>query len=125
MNAPQTYVQTSEAKTAYDARWKRIMDCVNFKTPDRMPTSTFCKHSGWPSSAAWSHAQLMYDYDKAKELGERVLREFEPDVHNPLLLNVAAGPALEAVDYKQLIWPGHGVRDDQPYQIRSRIHEGG
>ena len=67
-----------------------------------------------------SHRQLMYDYDKAKELGERVLREFEPDVHNPLLLNVAAGPALEAVDYKQLIWPGHGVRDDQPYQYLDR-----
>ena len=32
MNAPQTYAQTPEAKTAYDARWKRIMDCVNLKT---------------------------------------------------------------------------------------------
>ena len=119
MNASPTYVQTPEAKTAYDARWQRIMDCVNLKTPDRMPTSMFCTF--WLAKfGGISHRQLMYDYDKAKELGERVLREFEPDVHNPLLLNVAAGPALEAVDYKQLIWPGHGLRDDQPYQYLDR-----
>ena len=27
---------------------------------------------------------------------------------------------LEAVDYKQLIWPGHGVGDNQPYQYLDR-----
>ena len=42
MNAPQTYVQTPEAKAAYDARWQRIMDCVALKQPDRMPVSMFC-----------------------------------------------------------------------------------
>ena len=74
MNAPQTHAQTPEAKTAYDARWKRIMDCVNLKTPDRMPTSMFCTF--WLAKfGGISHRQLMYDYDKAKELGERVLRE--------------------------------------------------
>jgi hypothetical protein len=119
MNALQTSVQTPEAKTAYDARWQRVMDCVNLKTPDRMPTAMFCTF--WLAKfGGISHRQLMYDFDKAKELGERALREFEPDVHNPLLLNVAAGPALDAVDYKQLIWPGHGVRDDQPYQYLDR-----
>ena len=39
MNAPQTYVQSPEAKAAYDARWQRIMDCVALKQPDRMPTA--------------------------------------------------------------------------------------
>jgi hypothetical protein len=39
MTAPQTYVQTPAAKAAYDVRWQRIMDCVNLKQPDRMPTT--------------------------------------------------------------------------------------
>ena len=66
MNAPQTHAQTPEAKAAYDARWQRIMDCVNLKTPDRMPTSMFCTF--WLAKyGGISHRQLMYDYDKAKE----------------------------------------------------------
>jgi len=40
----------------------------------------------------------------------------QPDLHNPFLVHVTAGPLLDALDYKQLIWPGHGVGDDQPFQ---------
>ena len=36
MNAPQSTVQTPEAKAAYDARWKRVMDCVALQQPDRI-----------------------------------------------------------------------------------------
>jgi hypothetical protein len=119
MNAPQTEFQTPEAEAAYNARWQRVMDCVNLKQPDRMPTAMFCTFF-LAKLGGISHRQLMYDYDKAKELGERALIELEPDVHNPLLLNTAAGPVLEAVDYKQLIWPGHGVGENQPYQYLDR-----
>jgi hypothetical protein len=119
MNDPQIPVQTSHAKAAYDQRWQRVMDCVNLKQPDRMPTAMFCTF--WLAKLGGvSHRELMYNYEKTKELGERALRELEPDVHNPLLLNTAAGPVLEAVDYKQLIWPGHGVGDNQPYQYLDR-----
>ncbi len=31
MTTPQSQVQTPAAKAAYDARWQRIMDCVNLK----------------------------------------------------------------------------------------------
>ena len=119
MNDPHIPAQPSEAKAAYDKRWQRVMDCVNLKTPDRMPTAMFCTF--WLAKLGGiSHRELMYNPEKASELGERALIELEPDVHNPLLLNTAAGPVLEAVDYKQLIWPGHGVRDDQPYQYLDR-----
>ena len=115
MKPPTFDIPNPEAKAAYDARWQRIMDCVALKQPDRMPTSMFCtfflaKYGGV------SHRQLMYDYAKAKELSERAIVEFEPDVHNPLMLNVAAGPILDATGFKQLNWPGHGVADDQPFQ---------
>ena len=67
-----------------------------------------------------SYRQLMYDYDKTKEIAERAMLEFEPDAPAPTILAIATGRALEAIDFKQLQWPGHGARDDQPYQYLDR-----
>jgi hypothetical protein len=119
MNAPQTTVQTPEAKAAYDARWQRVMDCVALKQPDRMPTALFCTF--WMAKfAGVTNRELMYNYENTAAIAERVLLELEPDVCSPLLLNTAIGPVLDAMDYKQLIWPGHGVGDNQPYQYLDR-----
>jgi uroporphyrinogen-III decarboxylase len=41
-------------------------------------------------------------------------------VHSPLVLATASGNALEAIGFKQLQWPGHGVGDDQPFQYIDR-----
>ena len=63
----------------------------------------------------------MYDYDKAKEIGERACSASSNPTHiTRCCSTVAAGPALDAVGFKQLQWPGHGVRDDQPYQYLDR-----
>jgi uroporphyrinogen-III decarboxylase len=119
MNAPETYAQTAEAKAAYDARWQRVMDCVALKQPDRMPTAMVATF--WLARyGGISYRQLMYDYEKAKEIMERAILEFEPDAPGPMVLGIVSGPSLEAVGYKQLQWPGHGVRDDQPYQYLDR-----
>jgi Uroporphyrinogen decarboxylase (URO-D) len=119
MTSPLPYPQASTAKAAYDARWQRILDCVALRQPDRMPTgmlATFwlAKYGGI------SHRQLMYDYEKAKEIAERAIIEFEPDASSPLILGTAMGPSLEAFGFRQLQWPGHGLRDDQPYQYLDR-----
>jgi len=119
MNTLQTYVQTPDAKTAYDARWQRVMDCVALKQPDRMPTA-FMATFWLAKYGGISYRQLMYDYEKTKEIAERALLEFEPDSPAPTMLAIATGNALEAIGYKQLQWPGHGTRDDQPYQYLDR-----
>jgi hypothetical protein len=38
----------------------------------------------------------------------------------PLVMLTAAGRSLEALDFKQLKWPGHGVSDDQGFQYLDR-----
>ncbi len=119
MTAPQTYFQAPAAKAAYDARWRRVMDCVNLKQPDRMPTA-FMATFWLAKYGGISYRQLMYDYDKTKEIAERALLEFEPDAPAPTILAIATGRAMEAIDFKQLQWPGHGARDDQPYQYLDR-----
>ena len=113
------YEQSDAAKAAYDARWARILACVRLEQPDRMPTAmqTFF----WPAThAGISYKELMYDYDKNKQICFDVVKEFEPDGVYTLVLSSALGPLLDKLDYKQLQWPGHGVRDDQPFQYLDR-----
>ena len=96
------------------------MDCVNLEDAGpHADRDVLHLLAGQARRHQPSRADVQFEKAKA-ELGERALIELEPDVHNPLLLNTAAGPVLDAVDYKQLIWPGHGVRDDQPYQYLDR-----
>jgi hypothetical protein len=111
--------QTAEAKAAYDTRWKRIMDCVALKQPDRMPVALYATF--WLAKyGGISCRELMYDYDKNKAIAERAVLEFEPDVYSQLVLGTASGPSLEAIGFKQVQWPGHGVGDNQPYQYLDR-----
>lgn len=109
----------SDNRLAYDARWKRILDCVALKQPDRMPVALYatfwlCKYG------RISHRELMYDYEKAREIAERAVLEFDPDTYSPMVLGTTQGRSLEALGFKQLQWPGHGVGDDQPFQYLDR-----
>jgi uroporphyrinogen-III decarboxylase len=112
-------VQTREAKAKFDARWQRILDCVALKQPDRMPVAFyaifwFAKYGGI------SCRDLMYDYEKAAAVTEQAILELEPDAVSPVFAGIAIGRILEAVDFKQLQWPGHGVSDNQPFQYLDR-----
>jgi uroporphyrinogen-III decarboxylase len=111
--------QTAAGKAAYDERWQRLMDCVALKQPDRMPVIFYATF--WLANyGGMSYRELMYDYDRTQEVAERAVLEFDPDATGPLVLVNSFGRALEALDFKQLQWPGHGVRDDQPYQYLDR-----
>jgi len=110
---------TLDNKAAYDARWKRIMDCVTLGQPDRMPVALF--GTFWLAKyAGVSHKQLMYDLDGTAAIAERAVLDLDPDTVSPLVLQTAMGPTLDAVAYKQLQWPGNGVGDNQPYQYLDR-----
>ena len=106
-------------KVAYDQRWQRILDCVALKQADRMPvvmygTYWFAKYGNITKK------QLTYDYERTAAITEQAVLEFEPDAVAPLFAGTALGKVFEALDYKQLQWPGHGVGDDQPYQYLDR-----
>jgi len=109
----------SAVQAAYDQRWQRILDCVALKQPDRMPVAFFATF--WLAKYGnISCKQLMYDYEKTREIAERAVLEFDPDTYSTLVLATASGRALEAIGFKQVQWPGHGVGDDQPYQYLDR-----
>ncbi len=106
-------------QAAFDKRQQRIMDCVALKTPDRMPVAMFATF--WLAKYGnITCKELMYNYEGTKEIATRAVLEFEPDGVSPGLAGIAMGNALEAIDFKQLQWPGHGVDDNQPFQYLDR-----
>jgi uroporphyrinogen-III decarboxylase len=107
------------ARAEHDKRWQRILDSAALRQPDRMPVVLYATF--WLARyGGISCRQLMYDYDKCAELSERAILEFEPDAYTPMLFASACGQSLEAIGFKQLQWPGHGVGDNQPYQYLDR-----
>ena len=112
--------ETPEAKAAFDKRWRRIIDLVELKTPDRMPVALYATF--WMAKyGGITCKQLMYDYETTRALGERATLEFEPDVVSAAMVaGVSYGRSLELLDYKPLQWPGHGVGENQPYQYLDR-----
>ena len=122
MSAQETGTPASTAPAGgpgYARRWQRIMDCVALRQPDRMPVIMYATF--WLAKyAGITCRQLMYEYELTREIAERAIVEFDPEAYNPMVLQSASGRALEAVGFKQLQWPGHGVRDDQPFQYLDR-----
>jgi uroporphyrinogen-III decarboxylase len=111
--------QNPETQQAYDKRFQRIMDCVALKQPDRMPVALHATF--WLARyGGVTYKELMYDFEKNMAIGERAVLELEPDGVAPLFALTCMGPSLEAVGFKQLQWPGHGVGDNQPYQYLDR-----
>lgn len=106
-------------KAAYDARRQRIMDCVALKQPDRMPVALYATF--WLAKyGGVTFKELMYDYERTAAIAERAVLEFEPDAVSPLVSMIASGRSLEALGYKQLQWPGHGVGENQSFQYLDR-----
>ena len=114
----------ADVGAAFDRRWQRVADCIALRTPDRMPVSLiagfwFARYGGV------SYRALMYDHETANAVRERALLEFEPDIGGGAGPSVAWGPLLDAIDFRQLEWPGHGVGDNSSYQYLDReyMHE--
>ncbi len=103
----------------HDQRWQRILDTIALKQPDRMPVAMYATF--WLAKYGdITCEQLMHDYDKLKEISERAVLEFDPDIYSPMVLGVGSGRSLEAIGFKQVEWPGHGVGENQPFQYLDR-----
>lgn len=99
---------------AYREREKRLTDAIQLRTPDRVPItlglSYFpAKLTGTRASAAY------YDFPAWKDAYVKAARFCEADRY---LVNFSqAGPVLEAIDSRQMKWPGHGVSEYHTHQF--------
>jgi len=109
------------AKTSeelYKEREKRINDAIQLKVPDRVPI-WFQDLSFFPAKyVGITFEEAMYDDDKLFAAYKKTITDFEPDMYfNPGHAIHTPGDALEAVDCKQIKWPGHGVSPYHTFQF--------
>ena len=105
-----------EAANLYQEREKRFNDAVALRVPDRVPIMI-----SWgflPAIQAGMTIQdVMYDPDKLWASQWALTKKFQPDMEqNPFALRFI-GPVLEALDFKQLKWAGHGLGPNTTYQF--------
>jgi uroporphyrinogen-III decarboxylase len=105
----------------YGEREKRVNDAIHLKEPDRVPLMSLfgffpAKYTGITIEDA------MHDYDKMMKAWVDTYTDFQPDTYeNPFPL-FFLGPTLDALDAKQLKWPGHGVGVMSSYQFVEGEH---
>jgi len=107
------------AKTSeelYGEREKRVLDAIALKVPDRVPIVVL--FGFFPAKyAGLTVEEAMYDPEKLFDAQLKALLEFAPDMDQAPFAIRSLGPTLEALDFRQLKWPGHGVAKDHTYQF--------
>jgi len=100
----------------FQERTRRVEDAVQLKVPDRVPFLP--AFSFFPAKyAGISFEEAMYDYDKLAEVSKKAIMDFELDMYMNPFSQLALGPLMEILDYRQLKWPGHGVSPNYTYQF--------
>jgi hypothetical protein len=103
----------------YKKRTNRIQDAIELKQPDRVPFAPYATF--FPAVyAGLSFEEAMHDYDKLAAAIRKFMIDFQPDVLSDTFLLLAWAPTLEILDYKQLVWPGHGGKPNATYQFVDR-----
>jgi len=102
---------------AYKERLERVEHAIRLKVPDRVPIFLF---SGYlPAKyTGMTFEEAHYDSDKYLAACKKFTIDFAPDLY----LNAGspvktAGAALDALDMRQIKWPGHGISCNSPFQF--------
>lgn len=108
----------TNGETRYAEKTRRIMEAVGLRQTDRVPTTLFATF--WLARyGGVSCRDLMYSYENTSNIMRKAVLELDPDSYNSPYLTML-GPALDAIGYKQLQWPGHGVGENHSFQYLDR-----
>ena len=99
--------KNAEAEEAYKKRARRLADAIQLRVPDRVPIAPHLTFFG-ANYAGMTAEEVMYDYDKGYAAYKKTALDFQWDTAASHTV-AFSGPFFEALDYKQLKWPGHGV----------------
>jgi uroporphyrinogen-III decarboxylase len=90
------------------------MDAVQLKTPDRVPISIGLNYfpAKFTGTTTWA---AYYDFPSWKQAYIKAAQYYDPD--RLLVVLNQSGHVLEALDARQLKWPGHGVSRYHTHQF--------
>ncbi len=102
-----------EAQRTFQVRAQRLVDAYNLKEPDRVPVSLPLGDLPFNLYGINAHT-AMYDIEKAitacNEFNQKYSAELECWA-SPMSI---PAKALEILDYRLYVWPGHGLSVDSP-----------
>jgi hypothetical protein len=102
-----------EAKKNYDVRVKRLIDVFNLRKPDRVPINITA--GNLPLTMAWLKPRAaFYEPQKAIDASMKFNEKYSEELELFSLPMAMSGEALDILDYKLYVWPGHGLSDDAP-----------
>ena len=106
------------AEELFQERRRRIQAAIALEVPDRVPI-WFQDLSFFPARyAGITFEEAMYDSQKLFSAYRKTIVELEPDLYfNPGHAIHTPGDALEALDCKQVRWPGGGLAPNRPFQF--------
>ena len=114
-SAPGIEFVSKEAEEAYKKRTKRIADAIQLKKPDRVPFIPMWEYF-YARYSKVSCYDVMYNAEIARWAARKVVTELEPDAYqSPFFF--CTGPLLDALDVKELRWPGHGIPFSNAHQF--------
>jgi len=101
-------------RETYEERARRVEDAIQLKEPDRVPVVLSLGY--FPAKyAGITCADAFYNPARWKEASIKTVVDFAPD--SAIALGPDSGAALEALDFKQMVWPGHGGSPNHTHQF--------
>jgi len=114
-SAPGVDFVSKQAEEVYKKRTKRIADAILLKKPDRVPIVPMWEYF-YAKYAGVSCYDVLYNAEIARSATKKTIVELEPDAYQgPIFFNL--GPLYDALDLKELRWPGHGIVLDKGHQF--------
>lgn len=108
---------SEEAKKNYQIRAQRIIDAYNVREPDRIPIQLPIGDSPYLLYGINCHT-AMYDIQKAVEACREFNKKYAAELEYFASPFTTPAKALDILDYKLYVWPGHGLSVNAPgYQF--------
>lgn len=108
---------TTQTSKGFETRVLRINDAIQLKKPDRVPVFPWF-HLFPARYAGMTYEEAFYDLDRWLGANEKTILDYDPDLYTqPGAPIAAAGAAHEALDNRQIKWPGHGVGPNRSFQF--------
>ena len=107
------------ADERFQERERRVNEATALKEPDRVPV--MCLSGFFPAYyVGVTCREVMYDADKAIYAFSKFAEDFQPDMVDNPFTSRFLGAVLDALEYKQLAWAGHGLNENASYQFLER-----